>query len=90
MKDSWHFYEKTVIPHEHELLFLDIYMDLALEVIMNRWNQIGEHANLNEDQFQEVLECILNSSYFRYDNQFFKQIYGIPMGNSISAIIKRI
>ena len=50
------------------------------------------HSNLNLGNIKPkhlvpLLEIILNSTYFTYENQIYKQTCGLPMGNSISGLL---
>ncbi|XP_055527748.1 uncharacterized protein LOC129720313 [Wyeomyia smithii] len=54
---------------------------------MNNWNQIKQNTNINLDLFLEIVEFCIDSSYFRYNNQHYQQIFGTAMGNPLSPVL---
>lgn len=48
------------------------------------------YANLTEKQVVELLEFVLNNSYFKFDDTYFHQISGCAMGSPVSAVIAEI
>ena len=37
-----------------------------------------------------AISLILNSTYFKFDNKFFKQIFGLSMGSPLSPILANL
>lgn len=68
-------------------LFTNIPVQLVTDSISRRWNSIQQHTNITKDMFLQLLTFIFQSTYFTYDNRFFKQIFGTPMGSVVSPII---
>lgn len=38
----------------------------------------------------EALDLTLTTTYFQYDNHFYKQIFGLAMGAPISSVIAQL
>lgn len=55
---------------------------------MQRWDQIQEHTKIRKENFRRLLElCVFESGFFLYQDQYYKQIQGLPMGNPLSGIL---
>ena len=44
------------------------------------------NTNIPEIEFIACVKFLLNSTYFTFNNKLYEQVYGTPMGSSISAI----
>lgn len=101
IKDSWNFVEYIKklenIPNDHKIvsfdvssLFTNIPIDLAIKIIRNKWDLISAHTSLTEELFNNAIKLCLETTYFRYNDEFFQQIFGVPMGSPLSGIIANI
>lgn len=69
-------------------LYTNVNQDEAIESVMKRWNIIKKNTNIKKREFRELLEfCIKDNSFFMYDNIFYRQKYGLPMGSSLSGTL---
>ncbi|XP_011879094.1 PREDICTED: uncharacterized protein LOC105568230 [Vollenhovia emeryi] len=68
-------------------LFTNIPKELVVEAIKKRWSEISPNTLLNLPQFLHAIELILNSTSFKFDGQFYEQIFGSPMGSPLSPIL---
>lgn len=68
-------------------LFTNVPIKLALQGINNRWSYIKTSTNIPKDEFLNLVQFILTSSYFCFDNIIYKQTFGIPMGSPLSPTI---
>jgi hypothetical protein len=80
-----------VIPDDYCLvsfdvtsLFTNIPSNLVLSIIEERWDSIQPYTNLDIQIFLDIMHHILTSSYFQYNNQFYRQLFGSPMGDPCS------
>lgn len=99
-KDSWSFAESIRglrLPENHKLISLDVTslftnvpIELALQCIEDRWNEIEPHTLLPKDEFCKGVRLCLESTYFVHRGQFFKQIEGVAMGSPISPIVANL
>nr|CAI5820872.1 unnamed protein product [Callosobruchus analis] len=100
IKDSWHFKEKIKninIPNNYKIISLDVVslytnipIDLALHIIETKWNDIEQYTNIPLNEFKKAVEITLNSTYFIFQDKFYKQIYGCAMGSSLSSCIAQL
>lgn len=100
IKDSFQFSELinnfqlpnnyVVVSFDVVSLYSNIPLDLVIEVIHNKWNSISNHTNIPEDEFVDLVKFVFDSNYFTYNNTFYSQIFGCPMGSNLSPIIARL
>ncbi|XP_062715754.1 uncharacterized protein LOC134291688 [Aedes albopictus] len=69
-------------------LFTNVPRWLVTRNIIHRWNEID--TNINLDLFLEIVEFVMEASYFCYDGQFYKQTFGTAMGSPLSPILADI
>ena len=68
-------------------MFNNIPFVLVKDSIKKRWPQIKNFTKLSEKEFIKGLEVLMNSLYFQFDNKFYRQTSGLPMGLSLSPIL---
>lgn len=72
-------------------LFTNIPIHLAIKNIMDKWQLIKEHTNINKRLFLKILQfCLNENNYFICNNKIYQQSYGMPMGNPLSPTIADI
>ncbi|XP_062705801.1 uncharacterized protein LOC134287623 [Aedes albopictus] len=69
-------------------LFTNVPRRLVIKSIIERWNEVKTHINL--DLFLEIVEYCMVASYFCFEGQYFKQTFGTAMGSPLSPIIADI
>lgn len=94
IKNSYSFkrdVDQILVPDAHTIasldvisLFTNIDRHLVVQVIKNKWPLLRNNIKLNKKEFLDVIIFILNSTYFKFNNQFYHQKSGAPMGGSIS------
>lgn len=97
VKDTFNFIEfikEKQLPENYELISLDVIslfskisFDLVVRSINSRWEDIKKLTNIPRDMFLKVINYIFDSTYCKFNNTFYKQILGTPMGANISPII---
>ena len=68
-------------------MFTNIPTNLVVEIINERWAEIRTLTTLNKTQFCEILKSIFENCYFTYNNNFYKQKKGLPMGSPLSPAL---
>jgi len=71
-------------------LFTNIPIDLAIISLIDRWDFISISCNIPKDEFLHAVQFVLESTFFSFDNQIYKQNFGIPIGSPLSPIIADI
>ncbi|XP_062713214.1 uncharacterized protein LOC134290171 [Aedes albopictus] len=69
-------------------LFTNVPRELVRKSIIDRWSEINTEINL--DLFIEIVDLCMDSSYFRFEGKYFKQIFSTAMGSSLSPILADI
>ncbi|XP_044755026.1 uncharacterized protein LOC123313980 [Coccinella septempunctata] len=97
IKDSFDFAQQMnnlAIPPNQVILSLDvvnlygnIHNELVKRVINEKWNIIQQHTTMPKSLFMEILNFLLENSYFSFQNKFYKQIFGSAMGSKSSPIL---
>ncbi|XP_011866087.1 PREDICTED: uncharacterized protein LOC105561048 [Vollenhovia emeryi] len=57
---------------------------------MKRWHYIRDKCSIPCDEFLLAIRFVLNSTYFSFNNTFYQQTFGTPMGSPLSPIIADI
>ncbi|XP_055525302.1 uncharacterized protein LOC129718508 [Wyeomyia smithii] len=97
IKDSFTFCNficSVTLPPDYILISLDVISlftsipkALVTHHIITQWEKIKVNTNINLDLFIEIAEFCIESSYFKYNEQHFQQVFGAAMGNPLSPII---
>lgn len=97
IKDSFemfNIFNRSYLPENHVLasldvvsLFSNIHIDHVLNIIEKNWNNISNQCIIPKEKFKHIISFLFNNTYFEFDNKFFKQRLGTPMGAEISPIL---
>ncbi|XP_044766438.1 uncharacterized protein LOC123322556 [Coccinella septempunctata] len=97
IKDSFEFADlvnNLKVPPDHVVISLDvvnlfgnIQSELAIEAISKKWNVIQEYTNIPKQLFMDILNFLMENSYFSFQGKFYLQIFGSSMGSDLSPII---
>ena len=71
-------------------LFTSIPLETARAIVLNRLSNdctLEDRTNLTITELTEALDICLTSTYFTYNNKCYEQIFGTPMGSSLSPVI---
>ena len=71
-------------------LFTNIPKKLVLETISTNCNEWSEQVKVPKELLVEMVEFCFESSYFRFDNKFYKLLDGSSMGNPSSPVMANI
>ena len=82
---------KVRIPKEHVLvsfdvisLFTNIQYDLVIKAIKNRKKYL-RWKKIPFKKLKSAISFLLNNTYFQFNNEFYKQIFGTSMDSSVSS-----
>lgn len=100
VKDSFQFVEsiKSVrIPEGYVLVSLDVVslftnipIDLATSLIIKNWPNIADHTKLSQQSFVQLFNFCIDNSFFEFDGYYYKQIFGLGMGNCLAPVVSDI
>ena len=48
---------------------------------------LKKRTNLNVDDIMELLKFVLETTYFRWEGEIYKQKFGVAMGSPVSPIV---
>lgn len=71
-------------------MFNNITVDKAFEIIsglVEKDSEFKQNCELDKEDFLELTYLALSNSYFKFENTFYKQVNGIPMGSGISPVV---
>ena len=68
-------------------LFTNVPKDLAVRSVTSRWDLISNKTSIPFDEFLKAINLIIDSTFFKFNNRFYKQIFGLPMGSPLSPIL---
>ncbi|XP_055591158.1 uncharacterized protein LOC129743207 [Uranotaenia lowii] len=71
-------------------LYANVPAENAYDFIEDQWHRLRKYTTLSLASLQQALSVVLKSSFFKYNNNYYKQIHGVPMGSSISGCIASI
>ncbi|XP_018362906.1 PREDICTED: uncharacterized protein LOC108761070 [Trachymyrmex cornetzi] len=78
--------EASLVSLDVVSLFTNIPVDLVLDGISKRWHLIECNTEIPKVEFFKALTLVLNSSFFTFNDKFYRQIFGVPMGSPLSPI----
>lgn len=92
--NSFAFVEKIramEVPEGYKLISLDVVslftcipFDLLTDLIERKWERIDPHTTMDQNTFLQAVEVCARSPFFRFNNKFYLQKLGFPMGASAS------
>lgn len=67
-------------------LFTSIPKDLIMDSIKSRWQKITAHCKIPWEEMKIAINLLIESTMFQFDNKFYQQIEGTPMGSPVSPV----
>lgn len=70
-------------------LFNNVPVENAIKLTLEKIGQSEKfcQSNLTEDDLRKLLELCLNNSYFTFNDKFYKQTKGMPVGSVLSPLL---
>lgn len=100
VKDSFDLHEKITnvqLPPNYQLasldvssLFTNISIPIVTEIIANRFDELKPHTKIPKELFLKGLKLCVERGYFQFNNEFYLQVFGCPMGSPIAPILADI
>ncbi|XP_072383799.1 uncharacterized protein [Diabrotica undecimpunctata] len=97
IKDSFEMvnkYNGYILPSNYVLVSLDVvslfsnvHLGICLTSIEINWDRIRGCCSMSYDRFISIVEFLFNNTYFSFNDKFYQQTFGTPMGAKISPII---
>ncbi|CAF1469206.1 unnamed protein product [Rotaria sordida] len=73
-------------------LFNNVPISKSIDIVLKRIEktEIFCQSNLTKTDLRNLLELCLNNSYFTFNNKYYKQVKGLPMGNVLSPLLAHL
>jgi len=65
------------------LLFTNILLDLAIDSVVKRLDNILDNSKIPNNEFILALKMILKSTYFSFNDVIYRQNFGTPIGSPL-------
>jgi len=82
------------IPADHVLvsldvisLFTNVLIDLIMDLLDEKWCLIERHTIIPKQELMNAIKFVLNSTYFKFNDKIYRQIFGTSMGSPLSPIV---
>jgi hypothetical protein len=70
-------------------MYTNIPTDIISNIITEVLYKLGTHAQITRELIL-IISTILDQNYFKFNNQFFQQTEGLPMGAPTSSILSEV
>ena len=71
-------------------MYTNIPIELVTKSIEKRWEYISQKTSIPKKEFLDVISLIINSTYFKFDNKFFKHIFSMSMESPLSSVLANL
>lgn len=68
-------------------LFTNVTQEMVQEVVNKKWRFIQSYTDCSKQEIQDIIKFIFDSSYFKFQDKFYKQNAGTAMGNPASPVM---
>lgn len=82
--------DKFILTSFDVSLFTNVPVDLALKSLNKRLNFKKINTKLHREEFLAAVKLVLSSTYFKFNNKYYRQTFGTPMGSPLSPILADI
>lgn len=67
-------------------LFTTIPQNQFIAIVRKKWDLIKKDTNIPMGKFVEILEFLCSTGYFVYEEKYYAQKHGFPMGHPLSSV----
>lgn len=71
-------------------MFPSVPVDLALKIVLDRWDEVKNYTPLDQQTFSSIFEFCLKSGYCQYEGEFYLQKNGLSIGSPLSPVVAEI
>ena len=82
--------DKILISFDVESLFTNIPVDQCIVLLNNEISRLNLNLPVTNEIFIKLLKLCCDECHFSFNNKFYKQIKGLPMGSPLSPILSNI
>ena len=81
------------LPEDYKIVSFDssmysnIPIELALNSVLSRWSMIKKNTSIPLQELKKAISIILKSTFFRFNDEYYEQIFRLPMGSPLSPIL---
>jgi len=68
-------------------LFTNVPVDMVLDILNDNWQHILTHTSIPKTEFITTTKFVLESTFFQFDQKYYKQTFGVPMGSPLSPVV---
>jgi len=79
--------EYKIVSFDISSMYSNIPIELALRSVLSRWKEMENNTSIPLLEFKNAMAIILNSTFFRFNNKYYEQIFGLPMGSPLSPVL---
>nr|CAI5835722.1 unnamed protein product [Callosobruchus analis] len=77
----------VVVSFDVISLFTNLSLHLVINSITRHWDTISHCCTINLDTAIMILKFIFDSNFLKFEDNFYKQVFGTPMGSTIPPIL---
>ena len=79
--------DSTLVSLDVVSLFTNVPVDLVISGLERRWELIQRKTSLPKSEFIEGIKLVLESTFFTFNGNYYRQTFGVPMGSPLSPIV---